>query len=193
MEDPATAKGLVDRDIIRIVTPGTAMDRLHAGGGAEQLHLRRLYAIPSAAAAAFCDLSTGEFSVTSYDGADRMDHLTNELGRFSPREAVLSDGCVAGGQPAGACSLTGSAAAVSTAGEGRFRPDVSRSLLKNQFTHGLDSLPDGERRPGAGGGRSAQLSVGDAEDRPFPHQHHHVATPATGIWSWISPPGGRWS
>ncbi len=41
-EDPATAKGLVDRDIIRVVTPGTVTGcRFHAGGRAQQLPLRR--------------------------------------------------------------------------------------------------------------------------------------------------------
>ena len=150
MEDPATAKGLVDRDIIRIVTPGTAMDDSMLEEGRNN-YICAVYMDSLAAAAAFCDLSTGEFSVTSYDGADRMDHLTNELGRFSPREAVLSDGAWQE-DSLRELLIDRFGCRCEHGGEGRFRPDVSRSLLKNQFTHGLDSLPDGEDAPAQAAG-----------------------------------------
>ena len=52
-----------------------------------------VYADSRALGLCLCDISTGEFYVTSFPaGAEAMDHLKNELGRFSPREAVLSDG-----------------------------------------------------------------------------------------------------
>jgi DNA mismatch repair protein MutS len=44
-----------------------------------------------AGAAAFCDISTGEFCLTAFD-QDPLTHIINELGRFSPREAVLNPG-----------------------------------------------------------------------------------------------------
>ena len=39
MEDPAKAKGLVKRDIIRVITPGTVIGEQHAGRGEKQLHM----------------------------------------------------------------------------------------------------------------------------------------------------------
>ena len=90
-EDPALAKGLVKRDIIRVVTPGTVIDSqsLDAGRGN---FLAGVYLDGSGAGAAFCDMSTGQTHVTAFAGDDRAEHLANELSRYSPAEAVLSDG-----------------------------------------------------------------------------------------------------
>ena len=91
-EDPALAKGLVDRDIIRIITPGTLIDSSMLEEGKNN-YIGGVYADSRALGLCLCDISTGEFYVTSFPaGAEAMDHLKNELGRFSPREAVLSDG-----------------------------------------------------------------------------------------------------
>ncbi len=109
-EDPALAKGLVDRDIIRIVTPGTVIDLLHAGGGARTTIICAVYADSAGTGLCLCDISTGEVYATSFPaGAEALDHLKNELGRFHPAEAVLSDGAwqLDGlrGLPAGAAGL----------------------------------------------------------------------------------------
>ena len=88
-EDPASAKGLVKRDIIRVVTPGTVMDAAALEEKSGNF-LCGLYLDTESAGAAFCDLSTGETHVTSFSGSDRLEHLINELGRFSPSEAVLN-------------------------------------------------------------------------------------------------------
>ena len=58
MEDPATAKGLVDRDVIRIVTPGTLMDASMLEEGRNN-YICAVYADSNGAALAVCDLSTG--------------------------------------------------------------------------------------------------------------------------------------
>ena len=91
MEDPAAAKGLVKRDIIRVVTPGTVTD---AGCLDEKSSnfLCAVYADSRSAGIAFCDITTGRAHLTSFTGKDRMEHTVNELGRFSPAEAVLNDG-----------------------------------------------------------------------------------------------------
>ena len=60
MEDPATAKGLVDRDVIRIVTPGTAMADEMLDEGRNN-YICAVYEDSAGAALARCDLSTGEF------------------------------------------------------------------------------------------------------------------------------------
>ena len=90
-EDPALAKGLVKRDIIRVVTPGTVIDSqsLDANRGN---FLAGVFLDENNAGVAFCDMSTGQTFVTSFTGHDRAGHLMNELSRFTPAEAVLSDG-----------------------------------------------------------------------------------------------------
>ena len=90
-EDPALAKGLVKRDIIRVVTPGTVIDSqsLDANRGN---FLAGVFLDESNAGVAFCDMSTGHTHVTAFTGGDRAEHLMNELVRFTPAEAVLNDG-----------------------------------------------------------------------------------------------------
>ena len=91
-EDPATAKGLVDRDIIRIVTPGTVIAASMLEEGKNNF-LAAIYAGEEGLGLCLCDISTGEIFATSFlPGAESLDHLENELGRFRPREAVLSPG-----------------------------------------------------------------------------------------------------
>ncbi len=89
MEDPAAAKGLVKRDIIRVVTPGTVIDAACLNETAGN-YLCGIYVDGECAGVAFCDISTGKAHLTAFSGAERVGHVINELGRFAPAEAVLS-------------------------------------------------------------------------------------------------------
>ena len=95
LEDPALAKGIVKRDIIRVVTPGTVIDA-QSLDSARGNFLAGVFLDTrdgaDAAGAAFCDMSTGETHVTAFSGADCREHLANELSRFLPAEAVVNDG-----------------------------------------------------------------------------------------------------
>ena len=91
MEDPATAKGLVKRDIIRVITPGTVTDAACLDDKSSNF-LCGIYLDERSAAAAFCDVTTGKAHLTAFSGDERVEHLINELGRFSPAEAILNDG-----------------------------------------------------------------------------------------------------
>ena len=93
VEDPATAKGLVDRDIIRIVTPGTVIEESMLEDGKNNF-LCALCLVEDKAGLCFADMSTGEVSCTGFDGPQWREHVENELGRFSPREALLSPGAM---------------------------------------------------------------------------------------------------
>lgn len=92
MEDPALAKGLVKRDIIRIITPGTVTESSMLEEGRSN-YLCAVYLDAQSGGVAFCDISTGEFCAADF-GTDAASHIVNELGRFSPREAVLSVGAL---------------------------------------------------------------------------------------------------
>ena len=89
MEDPAQAKGLVERDIIRIVTPGTVIEETMLEEGKNNF-LCALCMEEDSAGLCFADLSTGEVSATGFEGPGWREHVENELGRFSPREVLLS-------------------------------------------------------------------------------------------------------
>lgn len=93
-ESPATAKGLVKREVIRVVTPGTVIDSASLDA-ARGNFLAGVFLDEQSAGAAFCDMSTGHTHVTAFSGGDRLEHLCNELSRFMPSEAVLNDGACA--------------------------------------------------------------------------------------------------
>lgn len=140
MEDPATAKGLVDRDIIRVVTPGTVIDTACLDEKSGNF-LCGIYLDSRNAGAAFCDMSTGETHVTSFSGRDRVEHIVNELGRFSPAEAVLNDGADAEERLREAleekfhCRME-------NGGEGRFLPGEAEKNIRAQFGDaGWENLP----------------------------------------------------
>ena len=99
-EDPALAKGLVKRDVIRVITPGTVTESSMLEEGRSN-YVCAVYLDAVSGAAAFCDVSTGEFCAAAFS-EDCVSHIGNELARFSPREAVLSEGAAA---DEGVCSF----------------------------------------------------------------------------------------
>ncbi len=84
MEDPALAKGIVEREVTRIVTPGTVTESCMLEESRNN-YIASLYCDGSRYGLAFCDISTGEFYVTTCDSAASA---TSELGRFTPSEVV---------------------------------------------------------------------------------------------------------
>ena len=84
MEDPALAKGIVEREVTRIVTPGTVTESCMLEESKNN-YISSLYCDGSRYGLAFCDISTGEFYVTVCDSAASA---TSELGRFTPSEVV---------------------------------------------------------------------------------------------------------
>ena len=84
MEDPATAKGLVERDITRIVTPGTVTESCMLEERKNN-YMACLYGAGGKFGVAFCDLSTGAFYATTCRDAR---NVASELGRFSPSEVL---------------------------------------------------------------------------------------------------------
>ena len=91
MEDPALAKGLVKREITRIVTPGTAtessmLDERRNNYFACVCRDGETYGM------AFCDVSTGSFFATCASGPQAAEQAVAELGRFAPSELLLGGG-----------------------------------------------------------------------------------------------------
>ena len=83
-EDPATAKGLVSRDITRIVTPGTVTESCMLDENRNN-YMCCLFGDGGRFGLAFCDVSTGAFFVTVCSDTAAV---ASELGRFSPAEVM---------------------------------------------------------------------------------------------------------
>ena len=90
LSDPATSKGLVDRDVVRVVTPGTVLEDSLLDRQANN-YLAALAVDGGQAGLAYADITTGEFAATELP----IDQLPLELGRISPSEVLVPDGIAA--------------------------------------------------------------------------------------------------
>jgi DNA mismatch repair protein MutS len=90
MEQPGPGKKLVRREVVRVITPGTATD-LQLLEPRENNFLAALARHPSGSPIgfAFVDVSTGEFSATEFAGAGAEEKLRDELHLLHPREILL--------------------------------------------------------------------------------------------------------
>ncbi len=148
IEDPAAAKGLVDRDVIRIVTPGTVMAETMLEEGKNNF-LCALCLEGEQVGLCFADLSTGEVSCTGFSGPGWREHAENELGRFSPREILLSPS--AAQDEALRSFLAGRLACRVETGEGAlFDPESAQERVKKQFGSTAGDLPAGAVTQAAG-------------------------------------------
>jgi DNA mismatch repair protein MutS len=88
VEDPKKARGLVRREVIRIVTPGTMTDRIEPK---ESNFLVAVVAYGSRVGLAVCDGSTGELAATEAAGPDALQLISDEVSRISPSECIYPD------------------------------------------------------------------------------------------------------
>ncbi|MBR5155681.1 MAG: DNA mismatch repair protein MutS [Clostridia bacterium] len=88
-EDPAAAKGIVKREVIRVITPGTIMDSA-ALEDTKNNYLASVCLCDTGVGLAFVDISTGEISVNEFEGENLEMLAFNELCRFSPAEIIFN-------------------------------------------------------------------------------------------------------
>jgi len=89
VEDPALAKGLVKRDIVRIVTPGTVTES-DMLSDSKNNYIASVYFEGDDIGAAFADISTGELKATTLTASGSQSRLLNELGTYQPCEILLN-------------------------------------------------------------------------------------------------------
>ncbi|MGN0476845.1 MAG: DNA mismatch repair protein MutS [Ruminococcus sp.] len=87
-EDPAKAKGLVKRDIVRVITPGTVMESSMLDEGKNNF-IASSFMSDGVIGLSFCDISTGELFVTELSGEDLQDQLQNQFISYNPREILV--------------------------------------------------------------------------------------------------------
>ena len=88
LEDPSKAKGIVKRDITRIITPGTVIEDTMLDESRNN-YLASLCFGEQSAALCFVDASTGSCHITEISGCDMQRRVTDEIMRFSPSEILI--------------------------------------------------------------------------------------------------------
>ena len=135
MQDPATTKGLVERNITRIVTPGTVTESCMLDESRNN-YFACLYGEGGKFGLSFCDVSTGAFFVTVCADAQSA---ASELGRFSPAEVIR------GGQGVDDATLEDAlfrrlSCCVDEGKSGQFDLNAAEELLQRHFGAPLAQL-----------------------------------------------------
>ncbi|MGB6684588.1 MAG: hypothetical protein WBH24_13155, partial [Candidatus Acidiferrum sp.] len=155
MELPGPGKKLVRREVVRVITPGTATD-VSVLDARENNYLAAVAKHPSGSPVglAFADLSTGEFQSTEFSGADADEALRDELQLLHPRETLLP-------RPqqlfetAKTSLLEGAGGVESRLEDWIFQRDYAERILREQFGvveltgFGLDDHPQALSAAGA--------------------------------------------
>ena len=132
MEDPALAKDLVKREVVRVVTPGTLIET-DLLPEQKNNYLAAVCFGTGEIGVCFADISTAEVSATSFLGADAEIKLQNELGTYAPREILMNLG--RDKVPATSEFLAGRMpdAMVSDGQLARFDPEDAKRAVGEQF------------------------------------------------------------
>jgi DNA mismatch repair protein MutS len=151
VEDPRKAKGIVKREVVRVVSPGTLTDAgyldarepafIMAVAPATERRAADSQRNPSAEriGVALLDLSTGEFSAAEYAGGDGLQSLVDELAVLRPREIVAPAN--PDGGPRLPAPLAAAGVPTTTVDEWTFDVESARRVLLDQFrSHGLEGF-----------------------------------------------------
>jgi len=143
VEDPRKAKGVVRREVVRVVSPGTLTDSAYLDAR-EPAFIAAL--APSGAAGhpdtlgvALLDLSTGEFAAAEYEGPGCREAAGRELAVLRPREIIAAD--TPGSLDLDALGLNGGGPRVTRVDAWTFEAEGARRVLLEQFrTHSLTAF-----------------------------------------------------
>jgi len=89
LEDPATAVGLVKRDVVRMITPGTITESTYLDEKKNN-YLGSIYKGEDGFGVCFADVSTGSVNSTEFRGENAVNSLLSELGVYEPKEVVTN-------------------------------------------------------------------------------------------------------
>lgn len=88
-EDPALAKGLVKREVTRVLTPGTVIENSMLNEGRNNF-LASVFSVGETSGICFVDVSTGAVNLTEVSAPSISEKIINEIGRFMPSEVVFN-------------------------------------------------------------------------------------------------------
>ena len=89
-EDPKMAKGIVKREVVKIITPGTVVD-VEALDAKSNNYLMSILKIENKLGIAYIDITTGEFKVTEVEKDDDFVKLFNEINKIEPKEVLVTE------------------------------------------------------------------------------------------------------
>ena len=142
VSDPATSKGLVDREVVRVVTPGTIIEDSLLDQKANS-YLASVLIEGDQVGLAYVDITTSEFAASQFPLA----HISVEIGRLAPRELLVPEAY--DGQFGEEGTI------ITEVGADAFHMDWSRETLLNHFgvvsleAYGCEHLPLATRAAGA--------------------------------------------
>lgn len=90
VEDPKTVKGIVKREVIKIITPGTVID-VETLDDKSNNYLAAIRIIENMIGIAYLDITTGEFKVVEVESDKEYINLFNELNKIEPREILITN------------------------------------------------------------------------------------------------------
>ena len=90
VEDPAASKGIVRREVIQIVTPGTVISSGMLKED-ENNYIASVFADSESIGLSYCDVSTGEIRLTSITNPGKREALVNELVKINAREVIMNE------------------------------------------------------------------------------------------------------
>ena len=89
-EDPKMAKGIVKREVVKIITPGTVVD-VEALDAKSNNYLMSILKVDNKLGVAYIDITTGEFKVTEVEKDDDFVKLFNEVNKIEPKEVLITE------------------------------------------------------------------------------------------------------
>jgi DNA mismatch repair protein MutS len=136
IEDPKKAKGLVKREVVRVVSPGTLTDAAYLEAR-EPAYLMSIATAGDLFGVGLIDLSTGEFTTAEYRNGDGLQALADEISILRPREVVVPSTDIVQRLP----EIARLQLPVTTADAWTFEPEAARRALLDQLrVHGLDGF-----------------------------------------------------
>ncbi len=129
-EDPAAVKGIVKREVVQIVTPGTVISSSMLKEN-ENNYIASIYADDDSIGLSYCDISTGEIYLTDIRGIGRRESLLNELVKIDASEVILDENTFSVVDAEDMKPVT--EAYFNVPGEEFYRADAARNAILRQF------------------------------------------------------------
>ena len=129
-EDPASSKGIVSREVIQIVTPGTVISSAMLKEN-ENNYIASVYVREVSIGLSYCDISTGEIRLTEIRGTGRNENLVNELVKINAREVILDNFAAEAIDMNSIKPIT--SAYFNILNESYYKQDAVRNAIKRQF------------------------------------------------------------
>jgi DNA mismatch repair protein MutS len=183
-EDPKLAKGLVRRDVVKVITPGTVQETRMLDEKTSN-YLLAVSFLKNEAGLAFIDSSTGEFKMTCFAGGKNIEVLIEEINRISPSEILLPDII-----PVGSSKLSEglrSAGYSITSYKDTYDIDIAQKRLKEQFNvTSLESFGLSNFKPGYGAAVAIIDYLKNTQKGPLAHVNK-IQPYETGDYMYIDP------